>query len=53
MVERSGCNCCSDLPIEEKLCNIKFFHRKTGTFAEEMESKLKQCRKGSKEIINP
>ena len=37
--------------LKEKLCNIKFFHWKKRTFAEEMESKLEQYCKESKEIL--
>ena len=48
MVERSGCSCCSNLPIERKAMQ----YRKAKTLAEGMESKLEQYCKGSKENIN-
>ena len=52
MIERTGCSCCSDLPIERNLDNIKFFHRKANTLAKVMESTLEQYCNVSKGNIN-
>ena len=52
MVERSGCSCCSDLPIERKVMQYQIFPLKSKDLAEEMKSKLEQYCKGSKENIN-
>ena len=51
MVERSGCSCWNDLRIERKVMQYQILPLKKRTFAEEMESKLEQYCKESKEIL--